>query len=270
MDTWRLLKTPLARGAWNMAADEALREAVGHGESPPLLRLYSWAPGCLSLGLGQSRGDVDDAALAEHGWDLVRRASGGRAILHIDELTYSVIAPIGEPRVQGSILESYRRLAGALMAGLRSLGLPVEMQGEAPPSAQTKGPVCFEVPSSYEIVIAGKKLVGSAQARNRDSVLQHGTLPLSGDLSRITRALAFPDGPARQAAAVKLLSRATTVETVLGRAPTWEVAATAFVAAFEEELGLHLEPSEMKEAERMRTEELVQTKYAHADWTDRS
>ncbi|MEI6386730.1 MAG: lipoate--protein ligase family protein [Spirochaetota bacterium] len=270
MDTWRLLETPLARGAWNMAADEALREAVGRGESSPLLRLYSWAPGCLSLGLGQSRADVDDAGLAAHGWDLVRRASGGRAILHIDELTYSVIAPIGEVRVQGSILESYRRLAQALMAALRSLGLPVEMQGEAPPSAQTKGPVCFEVPSSYEIVIAGKKLVGSAQARNRDSVLQHGTLPLSGDLSRITRALAFPDKAARDAAAAKLLTRATTVETVLGSAPAWELAAAAFVAAFEEELALRFVVSEMDDAELLRTEELVQTKYAHADWTGRA
>jgi lipoate-protein ligase A len=96
-DSWRLLVTPPARGAWNMAVDEAILEAVGRGASLPTLRLYAWEPACLSLGYAQPIGDVDQPRLRARGWDLVRRPTGGRAVLHTDELTYSVIAPPGEP-----------------------------------------------------------------------------------------------------------------------------------------------------------------------------
>lgn len=269
MDIWRLLITPPARGAWNMAVDEAVLEAVGRGDSSPTLRLYDWSPACLSLGLAQPFGDVDVSRLQAHGWDVVRRVTGGRAILHVDELTYSVTAPPDEPRVQGSVLESYQRLARALVTAVRELGLPVEMEGDAPASNTEKGPVCFEVPSAYEIVVDGKKLIGSAQARRREGVLQHGTLPLHGDLTRITAALCFEHENARQQAAQNLLTRATTVESVVGRVVPWETAAQAFVRAFETELGLTFERGELSGAEKARAEELVQKKYDHPVWTER-
>lgn len=269
-ETWRTLISPPARGAWNMAVDEALLESVGRGESLPTLRLYDWAPACLSLGYAQPFADVDLERLRHNGWEVVRRATGGRAILHVDELTYSVTAPLNEPRVFGSVLESYHRLAGALVSAVRALGLPVEMEGNAPSGSTAKGPVCFEVPSAYEIVVAGKKLIGSAQARKKEGVLQHGTFPLHGDLTRITRALIFPNEQARTAAAQKLLARATTAETVTGRVIAWEVAAQAFVHAFETELGLNLEPGELTSVESARAEELFQKKYDHPAWTERS
>lgn len=272
MDTWRLLITPPARGAWNMAVDEALLEAVGRAESLPTLRLYDWAPACLSLGYAQSYRDVDLHRLKANGWDVVRRATGGRAILHVDELTYSVTAPPDEPRVQGSVLESYQRLAGALVAAVRALGLPVEIEQHAQPATNAsaeKGPVCFEVPSAYEIVVGGKKLIGSAQARKRQGVLQHGTLPLHGDLARITQALVFTDEAARETAAQKLLARATTVESVTGQGMAWETAAQAFARAFESQLGLKFERGELSSGEKAHAEELVQKKYGHPDWTER-
>ena len=269
-DTWRLLMTPPACGAWNMAVDEAILEAAGRGESLPTLRLYAWQPACLSLGYAQSYKDVDIGRLKAHGWEVVRRATGGRAILHTDELTYSVIAPPQEPRVLGSILESYSRLAGALIVAVRALGLPVEMKEQTAPSSAAKGPVCFEVPSAYEIVVGGKKLIGSAQARKKDGVLQHGTFPLYGDLTRITQVLVFPNEQARAAAAQKLLSRATTAESVIGRVIAWETAAQAFVNAFEQQLGLIFEREELSGGERKRAEELVKIKYDHPGWTERS
>ena len=269
-DPWRLLMTPPARGAWNMAVDEAILQAAGRGESLPTLRLYAWQPACLSLGFAQSYKDADEGGLQANGWEVVRRLTGGRAILHTDELTYSIIAPPNEPRVQGSILESYRRLARALVLAVRDLGLPVEMEEHAAPAGADKGPVCFEVPSAYEIVVGGKKLVGSAQARKKDGVLQHGTLPLYGDLARITQALVFPDEAARAQAAHNLLARARTVETVTGRVISWETAAQAFVRAFQSELDLSLEPGELSAAEKVRAQELVQNKYDHPDWTERS
>ena len=270
MNTWRLLITPPASGAWNMAVDEALLQAIGRGASLPVLRLYAWQPACLSLGQAQSFKDVDLPRLHAQGWQVVRRMTGGRAILHTDELTYSVIAPPDEPRVQGSVLESYSRLARALLAGVRTLGLPVEMEANAAPAGPAAGPVCFEVPSAYEIVSAGKKLIGSAQARKREGVLQHGSLPLYGDLRRITQALVYPDEAARQLAVHRLLAHATTFEAASGHTVDWDTAAQAFVNAFENELGLQFERTELSPDERAATEELVQKKYDHPDWTERS
>jgi lipoate-protein ligase A len=269
-EPWRYICTPPARGAWNMAVDEAVLESAGRGVSLPALRLYAWQPACLSLGYAQSIKDVDLPRLKAHGWELVRRVTGGRAILHVDELTYSIAAAPGERLMRGSILESYQRLAGALIAAVRALGLPVEMEENAPPASAAKGPVCFEVPSAYEIVVAGKKLIGSAQARKKEGILQHGTFPLSGDLTRITQALVFPDEQSRLAAGQKLLARAVTAESVTGRIIPWETAAAAFVSAFETSLDIKLEPDELTGAELARAEELVQNKYDHPVWTERS
>jgi lipoate-protein ligase A len=208
--------------------------------------------------------------LNELEWDWVRRPTGGRAILHTDELTYSVIAPLNEPRVFGSVLESYRRLSGALMTALQLLGISAESQPSAmPDSGRSKAAICFEVPSNYEIVVQGKKLIGSAQARRKEGILQHGTLPLWGDLTRITQALMFPDGTKRIDANIRLLARATTVETILGYKISWDTAAQAFVAGFQSELGLELIQSELSPPEKKRTSDLVREKYTHPSWLSR-
>src|SRR6266498_1079863 len=220
MDTWRLLITPPARGAWNMALDESILEhaQAGHGESLPTLRLYAWDPACLSLGHAQPFADVDVSRLQERGWEVVRRLTGGRAILHTDEITYSVIAPNDEPRVAGTVLESYNRLAQALLLAVKELDLPVEMKEGKTENPSSPNPVCFEVSSTYEITANGKKLIGSAQARKKEGVLQHGSLPLTGDLRRICQALVFENDSARENASKRLLDRATTVESALGSA----------------------------------------------------
>jgi lipoyl(octanoyl) transferase len=269
---WRLIITPPARGAWNMAVDEAILEQAARGESLPALRLYAWDPACLSLGHAQPFADVDTARRRERGWDVVRRATGGRAILHTDELTYSVTGSAEEPVLAGGVLESYNRIAQALLLAVKNLGLPVKMKqavGHAPDVADTVNPVCFEVPSTYEITVAGKKLIGSAQARKKEGVLQHGSLPLTGDLTRICQALVFANESARQEAASRLSARATTVESALGGAVTWDSAAAAFIQAFETQLGLCFERGELSEYESRRAEELVREKYDHPSWTER-
>jgi lipoate-protein ligase A len=269
MDTWRLLITPPAHGAWNMALDEAILEHIGRGESIPTIRLYAWDPPCLSLGQAQPFADVDMARLMERGWEVVRRATGGRAILHTDELTYSVIAPNEEPRVAGTVLESYNRLAQALLLAVKELELPVEMKEGRVNNGSVPNPVCFEVPSTYEITVDGKKLIGSAQARKKEGVLQHGSLPLLGDLARICQALAFENEAARETASKRLLDRATTVKSALGRQVSWEAAAQAFIHAFEAQLGLSFVKGNLSESESKRTEELVKEKYDHPSWTER-
>ena len=269
--TWRLIHTFSARGAWNMAADEAILEHIHRGESPATLRLYTWRPACLSLGHAQSFKDVDMKRVQSNDWEVVRRATGGRAILHTDELTYSITGSAEEPALAGGVLESYNRLAQALLYAIHSLGLPVEIKEENQESSgQNLNPICFEVPSSYEITVQGKKLIGSAQARKKEGVLQHGSVPLTGDLARICQALIFENEDAREKAAMRLLEHATTVESVLGRRVSFEEAGQAFVKGFEAQLGIQFERGGMSSSEIKRTEELVIEKYTHPSWTERS
>ena len=268
---WRIIKTPPAMGAWNMAVDEAILEAVGRRDVLPTLRLFAWEPPCLSLGYAQPVSDVDRHSLAKHGWDLVRRPTGGRAILHTDELTYSVVGKSDEPRLVGGVLESYRRLAQALLEALHRLGLPAEANLEEPAttSKSAPGPVCFETPSTYEITVNKRKLIGSAQARRKEGVLQHGSLPLLGDLARITQGLNFSSEEERQRASERLHKRAFTVQEFLGNPVSWETAAEAFRGAFAQVLNLELLPCELTSAELFRTDELVREKYNHPSWTER-
>jgi lipoate-protein ligase A len=279
MTNWRLLRTPPSTGAWNMAADQAILEHIHRGESKPTLRLYAWNPPCLSLGYAQPFKDVDVERLRARGWDVVRRMTGGRAILHTDELTYSVSGSAEDRILAGGVLESYNRLSKALLYAVRMLSVPVEVKEYAEsPGGQHTNPVCFEAPSTYEITVNGRKLIGSAQARRKEGVLQHGSLPLTGDLARICDALVFEDESAREVAKERLLARATTVESALGVGTEsafgfgsgWERAAQAFVRGFEAELGIRFEAGELSQSEIQRAEELVKEKYAHPSWTERS
>jgi lipoyl(octanoyl) transferase len=266
---WRLLYSGEEVGAWNMALDEAILEAVGRKESPPTLRLYAWKPACLSIGYSQPVSDVDQDAVDRYGWHLVRRPTGGRAILHTDELTYSVIAPQDEPRVAGSVLQSYRRLSLALVEALRKLDVYVRADKEYSTTVKTNsgGPVCFDVPSNYEITANDKKLIGSAQARRMGGILQHGSLPLFGDLTRITQVLTYASEADRQIAATRLLNRATTLELISNRIPEWKEVAEAFAAGFSSALDLTFEAAEPTPTELERARELVVEKYASERWT---
>lgn len=275
---WRLIVSAPASGAWNMALDEAILEAAGRGEVPPTLRLYAWQPACLSLGYAQPVTDVDLAELHTNGWQLVRRPTGGRAILHVDELTYSVSGPQTEPRLAGSVLESYKVLSRALLSALQLLNIPAESKEKptillsTPVDQSVNGnlnPVCFEVPSNYEITVQGKKLVGSAQARRKEGVLQHGSLPLFGDLTRITQALVFEDQATRERARERILLRATTVESILGKILPWDDVADAYTRAFRESLNLELQLGEITPAENERAQVLVDEKFANPKWTER-
>jgi len=275
--SWRLLVTPPVDGATNMAIDEAILHALADGLSRPTLRLYQWDPPCLSLGYNQHYAEVDEAACVRLGYTWVRRPTGGRAILHTDELTYSVIVPAGEPRVEGGIVESYRRLSAGLLAGLRMLGADVFQAQTEKALNDQKSAVCFDTPSNYEITVDGKKLIGSAQVRRRGMVLQHGTLPLTGDLGRIFACLpAGKDGsdgtdlPQPDPTATDwLLARACTLEQALGRRVSFDAAAQALAQGFASALNLRLEPGQLSEDERVLAERLQREQYANENWKRR-
>lgn len=268
---WRLIVHGATDGPANMAVDEAITEQVRDGQALPTLRFYAWEPACLSLGYAQPASDVDLERLRARGWDVVRRLSGGRAILHVDELTYSVAVPAADARVAGGVVESYRRLSQGLLAGLEKLGAAVHAAQAGDEAHGFKGPVCFEVPSDYEITVQGRKLIGSAQTRRAEGgvVLQHGALPLTGDLGRICEALAFADEAAQAEARARVLQRAITLEEALGRVVSFGQVAEAMAAGFAQALNLELREEPLGAEERARAAALRAGKYASDEWTHR-
>src|SRR3972149_4902576 len=155
--SWRLVLSPPATGRENMAADEAMLENAGLGRVPPTMRLYAWNPPCLSLGRAQPLEAVDFVRLESEGWDWIRRPTGGRAILHTDELTYAVAGPMDHPDLGGGVLDGYRKLSAGLVRGLEILGVRPDTPGEAHvDGAGPSQPICFEIPSAYEITVGGK------------------------------------------------------------------------------------------------------------------
>ncbi len=270
--TWRLLVTPPYDGATNMAIDEAILLALADGQGVPTLRFFQWEPPCLSLGYNQHWQEVDEAACRRLGYTWTRRPTGGKAILHTDEVTYSLIIPQDDPRIQGGIVESYRILSFGLLRGLEKLGIEATQASKEEVTASTRiapgGPVCFDTPSRYEITWQGKKLIGSAQLRRRKIVLQHGTLPLYGDLNRILEVLDFPaEERARQAEL--LPQRATTLEKVLGQTLCYNDVANALTQGFAEQLNLNLEPQPLSELEQTLANKLRAEQYAHDSWNKR-
>jgi lipoyl(octanoyl) transferase len=254
-----------------MALDEAILESVGRADSLSTLRFYGWEPACLSIGYAQSVSDIDFIAIQQRHWDVVRRPTGGKAIIHFDELTYSVIAPHGEPRLAGDVLHSYKAIAQALLLGLHLLGIPAISLPDYSTGGvmDDPGPICFEVPSKYEITVNNKKIIGSAQARKKAGILQHGSLPLNGDGGEIIHVLRFEPGKSREDALELLSRRATTASKELRRMVSWNEAATAFEIAFSRALNIHLINTAATQQEQNRAEMLVLEKYDNESWTKR-
>jgi lipoyl(octanoyl) transferase len=261
--TWRLLLDPPAAGAWNMAIDEVLLDGAAAGSAPPTLRFYQWAPPCLSLGYFQAFDVVDVAACRRLGVDIVRRPTGGRAILHDRELTYSVALPLRLLGDDGAVLPSYHRLSLALERGLNRLGAPVVLAPEiAAEPGPDHGPVCFDRPSAHEILLDGRKLVGSAQVRRATAILQHGSILIEPRIDRLLACLWLPEGP-----------DARIEDGVAGLAEVGDFdparIAGALADAFAEEFGVRLVPGRLQPDERQAADALVDSKYLAAAWTER-
>jgi lipoate-protein ligase A len=188
--TWRLLQSGEGSGAWNMAVDAALLEAVSAGAAQPTLRFYGWSPPCLSLGYFQALDIVDLDACADRGVDVVRRPTGGRAILHDQEVTYSLALPAEVLGQDHGILPSYHRISRGIQSGLEQLGVRTTLApGSAGLRVAERGPICFDRPSSHEILLDGRKLVGSAQVRRGGALLQHGSILIEPRLENLVACL---------------------------------------------------------------------------------
>lgn len=255
MADWRLLIDGALSGADNMARDIAIMEAVAAGDAPPTLRLYSWSPPCLTLGRHQLSDAADLEFCRREGIDVVRRPTGGRAVLHHLERTYAVVAPLGKAPLPRHLQDAYRRVCGALVRACRSLGVAAELtDGEvnlALPGPRTAMP-CFEAPAGGEVVVGGRKLIGSASRAQHGVLLQHGAILLAWDGRLQAGAMGLAD-------ASELRSHVTTFAEQLGASPPEAVLDQALVTGLVQELGLDLATGELTPTELRRAEALGDT-----------
>lgn len=264
--TWRFLDTGFHSGAWNMAVDEAMLLAHARGLTPPTLRFFRWQPPCVSLGYFQSADDVDWEECARRGYDVVRRPTGGRAILHDEELTYSVVIADKEIVGGSSVLASYAALSQGLILGLRALGIEAHLEGGrrktegGNPSSFTSGANCFAAAARCDVMTGGKKIVGSAQMRREGVILQHGAVPLR--LNAEAWQAVLPGTP-------DLRWSATDVNKEAPQNVQYDDLARALRQGFEAALGVTLQPAELTNWENFKAQELVKAKYGASEWTRR-
>jgi lipoate-protein ligase A len=260
--TWRVLSHGPDEGPRNMALDEAVARAVGTGRHSPTIRFYAWAKPTVSVGcLQAARGAVAPRVCRRWGVGVVRRPTGGRAVLHDDELTYSVCIPLDGAWGRLSVAESFRLIGEGIVAGLRRLGIAAALgrDGDAPP---VPGPVpaCFQMPRMPAVLADGRKLVGSAQRRSEGAILQHGSLLLGVDLA--LHQAVFPtwprDDPGRCV---------TTLRALLPSLPSRAAIERVLLEGWSEVLGVRGAPGELSSSEQQEAEQLVRTRYGTFDWT---
>jgi lipoate-protein ligase A len=258
------------KGQYNMGIDEAIQRAVGRGEVLPTVRFYQWDPACLSLGYFQDvNREVNLAGLREAKVDLVRRSTGGKAVLHDDELTYSVV--ILEKDLRGSVLETYCEISRALAEGLRRLGLPAQMaaleRGVSARDPRFRQAACFSAPSWFEITVHQKKIIGSAQNRKNGVILQHGSIPFHFDAQKLVGCLRTSSQEHASRAALMLARKALGVSQALGREVSRKELEAAICTGFEAMLGWEIEPGELTASERSESARLAEEKYGSRKWT---
>ena len=242
--------------------------AVTRDDVPPTLRVYEWRPPAVSVGRFQEvDGHVDVEACRQREYELVRRPTGGRAILHDDEITYSVCLPEAVLTDGHSVRRSYRELSRGIELGLARLGLAAE-------SAERRGArdlpradlptACFAHASRGDVVAAGRKIVGSAQTRRRGVILQHGSVPLRINLADLAAVLRES---APRSERDSLRDGAGGIAEALGRPLTRAQLADALVAGFQEAFPGEWVEGDLTEAEREDVDRLIHEKYATDEWT---
>jgi lipoyl(octanoyl) transferase len=230
---WRFLNTGANAGDYNMALDAAMAQS-GHCNEPTL-RVFQWRPDCISLGYHQNAEEIDLLKCKKEGLDVARRPTGGRAILHAQELTYSVVVPATHPWFAILPLDLYRRLSEAIATGLHYLGAEVSFApGEKlHVDGRPLRMACFASAARNELLAGGKKIVGSAQRRFRQGTLQHGSILLDEAHAKLPDFLTG-DESARAIERRRLAVHTTTLRKVCGRTTTFDEAASALRRGFAE------------------------------------
>lgn len=234
---WRLVVDGLVEGARNMARDRAVQLAREEGAVPPTLRLYRWERTTVTLGRFQPVEAVDLLACADYDADVVRRFTGGRGVLHDDELTYSVVASVDDGVPRG-VAASYRHLSEALACAYQYLGVNASVTGRDRGSANSAA--CYLATTRADLSLGATKVSGSAQVWHGSTVLQHGSFTIARDIAREARIFRLDALEESE-----LAGKTATIEGVTGRRPSMSEIEAAVVQAFSDVLGIHLLPGEL-------------------------
>ncbi len=248
---WRLLETGHADAFHNMALDEAILEARRDGRVRPTLRLYGWSPPAVSIGYFQRLvEEVHTGTCEDLGIDVVRRITGGGAVLHDKEVTYSVTASETDDLIPGGMLESYKLICAGIIEGLRSLGIEARLSGN-------------------DIVVGSEKVSGNAQNRKWGVILQHGSIFLDADHETMFSVLNVAEEQRNRGNTCMLRGRMTSLRELSGKDLDFRTVSSHLAKGFEQALGIELSSEEPTNGEMERAESLARTKYSTPEWNAR-
>lgn len=272
MEKWLFVNSGPRSGSYNMALDEALLNWHSEGIIPPVIRFYEWEPATLSIGYFQRVArDIDLDAVKANGLGFVRRPTGGRAVLHDQEITYSVIVSEAHPKMPASVTEAYRVISEGLLEGFIDLGLEAyfsvpDTEKQRADLKKPKSAVCFDAPSWYELVVAGKKVAGSAQTRQKGVILQHGAILLGLDEEKLLSVFKFRSEEQKEKVRKELPEKAVAIDRLTNRQISAEECKEAFIRGFEKALQIELVPYELTKEQNEYVTTLEREKYANDEW----
>lgn len=265
-ETWFLLDSGIEDAAINMAIDEALIHWHSKGDIGPTLRFYRWDKPSLTVGHFQNVAKtIDLAGIRKHDCHLVRRLTGGSAVLHDDELTYSIVVSESHPKIPRSINQAYFVLAQGILQGYRQL--QIEADFSLPDLAnRERSAVCFETPAIYEMIVDGKKLTGNAQTRKNGVLLQHGSIPFSFDADMLFDLFQFSSERLRKRQREHFLHKAISINDITGKEHDYETVRDAFHTGFKQTLNIDTETLHLTDKQWEYIHYLAETKYRSSDW----
>jgi lipoate-protein ligase A len=272
IETWRFIDSQFQDSATNMAIDEAMLILHSQGKIPPTVRFYGWNPATLSIGYFQkAEKEIHLEAVQKYGLGFVRRPTGGRAVLHDQELTYSVIVSESHPIVPQSVTEAYRVISMGLLHGFQNLGLEAyfstpttEKEREA--LKKPRSAVCFDAPSWYELVVEDRKVAGSAQTRQKGVILQHGSILMDIDQDMLFDVFRFPSDRIKERLKSNFATKAVAINQLRSSPASLEEVKVAFRKGFEQGFNIQLEDGELTTEELELVQELIQSKYGTNGW----
>jgi len=248
-ESWRYLLTGFHTAAENMAIDYAILTAHSKKMVPPTVRFYGWNPSAISIGYFQHlTEEVNLDACSDHGVDYVRRITGGGAVFHEHELTYSIVISEDHPSISNNILESYKTICGAVMIGLSHLGIHCEY-----------API-------NDIIVNGKKISGNAQTRKYQTVLQHGTILMDVDVEKMFDLLKVPNEKIKDKMISDVKERVTSIRHQKGQFLSFDQVASAMKKGFEDAFDVGLEPGILTDQEKKYSENYVSSYFETTDW----
>jgi lipoate-protein ligase A len=249
---WRLLLTGHNDAATNMSIDESIMVSVGQGRVPPTIRLYGWLPPAVSIGYFQGLEEEVDLAMCEkYGIDYIRRITGGGAVFHEHEVTYSLSIPESSLLIPSNVLESYKVICQGIVRGLEELNVKSRF---APLN---------------DIIVNDKKISGSAQTRRSRTILQHGTVLMDTDVDKMFSILKVPSEKIKDKLISDVKQRVTSLNSALERDVDFNEVCNALAKGFEKALDIELEEGEITEAELALADDIKKDRYTSSEWNYR-